>query len=56
MVRIFVVSEYSQHPPEDGKGRVKMAKGPLYDLARVQKLAAAGGAEYLDRPVRQDGV
>lgn len=42
MVKIFVLSEYSLHPPEDGQGRVKIANGPLYDLARVQKLAAAG--------------
>ena len=43
MVKIFVVSEYSLNPPEDGQGRVKIAKGPLYDLARVQRLATAGG-------------
>ena len=43
MVKIFIVSEYSLNPPEDGQGRVKIAKGPLYDLARVQRLATAGG-------------
>ena len=43
MVKIFTVSEYSLNPPEDGQGRVKIAKGPLYDLARVQRLATAGG-------------
>ena len=43
MVKIFVVSEYSLNPPEDGQGRVKIAKGPLYDFARVQRLATAGG-------------
>ena len=43
MVKIFVVSEYSLNPPEDGQGRVKIANGPLYDLVWVQKLAAAGG-------------
>ncbi|KQB60792.1 hypothetical protein AE621_03740 [Acidovorax sp. SD340] len=31
------------NPPEDGQGRVKIASGPLYELTRVQKLAAAGG-------------
>ena len=50
MVKIFVVSEYSQHPPEDGRGRIKIANGPLYDLNRVQKLAAAGGLKtWTDR-------
>ena len=43
MVRMVVVSEYSLNPPEDGQGRVKIASGPLYELARVQRLAAAGG-------------
>ena len=43
MVKIFIVSEYSLNRPEDGQGRVKIAKGPLYDLARVQRLATAGG-------------
>ncbi|MBO1008243.1 MULTISPECIES: hypothetical protein [Acidovorax] len=43
MVKIVVVSEYSLNPPEDGQGRVKIASGPLYELTRVQKLAAAGG-------------
>ena len=43
MVKIVVVSEYSLNPPEDGRGRVKIGAGPLYDLARVQKLAAGGG-------------
>lgn len=39
MVKMFVVSEYSLHPPEPWEGRSKIAGGPLYDLARVQKLA-----------------
>lgn len=39
MVKLFVLSEYSQHPPEDGQGRVKIANGPLYALERVQTLA-----------------
>ena len=43
MVKKFVVSEYSLNPPEDGQGRVKIANGPLYDLARIQRLATAGG-------------
>ncbi len=43
MVKMFVVSEYSLNPPLDGQGRVKIANAPLYDLVRVQKLAAAGG-------------
>ena len=43
MVRMVVVSEYSLNPPEDGQGRVKIAGGPLYELARVQKLAAVAG-------------
>ena len=37
MVTFIVVSEYSQDPP-DGLGRVKIADGPLYDLARIQAL------------------
>ncbi len=45
MVKIFVVSEYSQQPPDPWEGRRKIAGGPLYDLARVQKLA--GGAHQL---------
>ena len=40
---MVVVAEYSLNAPEDGQGRVKIANGPLYELARVQKLAAAGG-------------
>lgn len=43
MVIMIVVSEYSLNPPADGQGRVKIASGPLYGLARVQQLAAAGG-------------
>lgn len=43
MVGMVVVSEYSLNPPAKGQGRVKIASGPLYELARVQKLAAAGG-------------
>lgn len=42
MVKIVVVSEYSRSPPGDGQGRVKIANGPLYDLAQAQKLVAAG--------------
>jgi hypothetical protein len=39
MVKIIVLSEYSTHPPEQlGLGRLKIDGGPLYDLARVQKL------------------
>lgn len=41
MVKIFVVSEYSRDPPDDGRGRVKIAGGPLYELARVQALVVA---------------
>lgn len=37
MVKIFVVSEYSANPPLES-GRVKIAGGPLYKLARVQAL------------------
>lgn len=43
MVKMAVVSEYSLNPPEDGQGRVKIASGPLYELVRVQRLAAVGG-------------
>lgn len=39
MVKIFVVSEYSLNPPQDGQGRVKIADGPLYELERLQSLA-----------------
>ena len=39
MVKIFVLSEYSLNPPQDGQGRVKIANGPLYALERVQALA-----------------
>lgn len=42
MVRVIVLSEYSLNPPELGQGRVKIANGPLYDLARVQALARDG--------------
>jgi len=42
MVKMVVVSEYSLNPPEGEQGRVKIASGPLYELTRVQKLAAAG--------------
>jgi len=38
MVTFVVVSEYIQEPPTEF-GRVKIAGGPLYDLARVQALA-----------------
>lgn len=38
MVIFIVVSEYSQDPPTEF-GRVKIAGGPLYELARVQVLA-----------------
>ena len=41
MVKMIVVSEYSLNPPVDGQGRVKIAGGPLYELARVHRLAAA---------------
>lgn len=43
MVKMVVVSEYSPNSPESGQGRLKIAGGPLYELARVQRLAAAGG-------------
>ena len=39
MVKILVLSEYSQNPPEDGQGRVKISNGPLYGLERVHTLA-----------------
>lgn len=39
MVKLFILSEYSLNPPEDGQGRVKIANGPLYALERVQTLA-----------------
>jgi len=39
MVKMFILSEYSSNPPEAlGTGRIKIASGPLYELARVQKL------------------
>ncbi|MDD2846400.1 MAG: hypothetical protein PHT57_15775 [Rhodoferax sp.] len=38
MVKIIIVSEYSSDPPTES-GRIKIADGPLYDLARVQALA-----------------
>ena len=37
MVKMFIVSEYSTNPPTES-GRVKIAEGPLYGLARVQAL------------------
>lgn len=37
MVNKFIVSEYSSRPPSES-GRVKIAGGPLYDLARVQAI------------------
>lgn len=37
MVNKFIVSEYSSRPPTES-GRVKIAGGPLYDLARVQAI------------------
>jgi len=37
MVNKFIVSEYSSRPPTES-GRVKIAGGPLYDLARVQNI------------------
>lgn len=50
MVKRIVISEYSLNPPEDGEGRAKISNGPLYDLSRVQKLAAAGGLKtWTDR-------
>ena len=39
MVTFIVLSEYSQDPPTEF-GRIKIARGPLYDLARVQALVA----------------
>lgn len=38
MVIPVILSEYSQEPPTE-RGRVKIAAGPLYDLARVHALA-----------------
>lgn len=41
MVTFKVISEYSQDPPTQSGLRLKIALGrPLYDLARVQALAA----------------
>ena len=37
MVNKFIVSEYSSRLPTES-GRVKIAGGPLYDLARVQTI------------------
>ena len=37
MVNKFIVSEYSSGLPSES-GRVKIAGGPLYDLARVQAI------------------
>lgn len=42
MVKNIVVSEYSLNPPNGDLGRLKIAGGPLYELERVQALAAAG--------------
>ena len=40
MVKIIVLSEYSTNAPTQlGIGRIKIEGGPLYALARVQKLA-----------------
>lgn len=44
MVKTIVVSAYSLNPPEGGEGRVKIANGPLYDLAKLQALANEDGA------------
>jgi hypothetical protein len=41
MVTFVVVSEYSQSPPLNGGG-LKIAGGPLYDLARIQAVADQG--------------
>lgn len=43
MVTFYVVSEYSDNLPLDGSG-LKIAGGPLYDLARIQQLVARHGA------------
>ncbi len=41
MVKIIILSEYSTSPPAQlGFGRLKISGGPLYDLAKVQKLVA----------------
>lgn len=45
MVKFFVISEYSLNPPASGQGRVKIANGPLYELERVQQLAAVGSLQ-----------
>lgn len=55
MVRVIVLSEYSLNPPELGQGRVKIANGPLYDLARVQALARDGhGLQAWTEKCRKD--
>jgi hypothetical protein len=41
MVKMFIVSEYSSNPPTES-GRVKIAEGPLYSLARVQAVIQQG--------------
>lgn len=43
MVTFYVVSEYSGSLPLDGRG-LKIAGGPLYDLARIQQLVGGHGA------------
>jgi hypothetical protein len=53
MVSFVVVSEYSGGP--DPGNRVKIGAGPLYDLARVQALAArADRVKLLTQKCRQD--
>lgn len=43
MVKMFVLSGYSLHPPTElGAGRIKIDGGPLYDLARVRALVHDG--------------
>lgn len=42
MVKFIVLSEYCLNPPQGEIGRVKIARGPLYDLARVHALAEDG--------------
>jgi hypothetical protein len=43
MVTFYVVSEYSDSQPLDGSS-LKIAGGPLYDLARIQQLVVRHGA------------
>lgn len=53
MVSFKVISEYSGGP--DPGDRVKIGVGPLYDLARVQALAAcADRVKLLTQKCRQD--